>query len=177
MLTERAASHESRSWRRLAPAADETFFRAEHFTRTKKSWLTRAAEARIASASAAGRSSWVHRSTARYGCRRPYRDEYTGSLPNSEVNRRRALSVGEWGTVSEAIRVLPAFFPVASHSTRAADIRAAQIEYNEAAWPGRGLSTVLAQDHFCSDFLISQPTVSTNSHILEDEFAWLSSRR
>ena len=43
--------------------------------------------------------------------RRPYRDEYTGSLPNSEVNRRRALSVGEWGTVSEAIRVLPAFLP------------------------------------------------------------------
>ena len=41
--------------------------------------------------------------------RRPYRDEYTGSLPNSEVNRRRALSVGEWGTVSEAIRVLLAF--------------------------------------------------------------------
>ena len=41
--------------------------------------------------------------------RRPYRYEYTGSLSNSEVNRSRALSVGEWGTVSEAIRVLPAF--------------------------------------------------------------------
>ena len=50
------------------------------------------------------------------GCvrRRPYRHEYTGSLSNSEVNRGRALSVGKWGTVSEAIRVLPAFvfFPV-----------------------------------------------------------------
>ena len=41
--------------------------------------------------------------------RRPYRYEYTGSLSNSEVNRSRALSVGKWGTVSEAIRVLPAF--------------------------------------------------------------------
>ena len=40
---------------------------------------------------------------------RPYRNERTGSLPNSEVNRSRALSVGEWGTVSEAIRVLLAF--------------------------------------------------------------------
>ena len=40
---------------------------------------------------------------------RPYRAEYTGSLSNSEVNRGRALSVGEWGTVSEAIRVLLAF--------------------------------------------------------------------
>ena len=44
-------------------------------------------------------------------CRRPYRNEYTGSLPNSEVNRCRALSVGGWGTASEAIRVLPAFGP------------------------------------------------------------------
>ncbi len=32
---------------------------------------------------------------------RPYRDEYTGSLPNSEVNRRRARSVLNWGTVQE----------------------------------------------------------------------------
>ena len=50
-------------------------------------------------------------SVALDGCirRRPYRYEYTGSLSNSEVNRSRALSVGKWGTVSEAIRVLPAF--------------------------------------------------------------------
>ena len=32
---------------------------------------------------------------------RPYRAEYTGSLPNSEVNRRRARSVLNWGTVRE----------------------------------------------------------------------------
>ena len=45
-----------------------------------------------------------------YDCWRPYRAEYTGSLPNSEVNRRRARSVLDWGTVREHLRVLPAFF-------------------------------------------------------------------
>ena len=40
---------------------------------------------------------------------RPYRAEYTGSLPNSEVNRRRARSVLNWGTVREHPWVLPAF--------------------------------------------------------------------
>ena len=40
---------------------------------------------------------------------RPYRAEYTGSLPNSEVNRRRARSVLDWGTVWEHLRVPPAF--------------------------------------------------------------------
>ena len=40
---------------------------------------------------------------------RPYRDEYTGSLPNSEVNRRRARSVLGWGTAWEALWVLLAF--------------------------------------------------------------------
>ena len=44
------------------------------------------------------------------GCKRPYRDEYTRSLPNSEVNRRRALSVLGWGTAWEAIWVLLAFW-------------------------------------------------------------------
>ena len=35
-------------------------------------------------------------------CRwRPYRDEYTGSPPNSGVSRRRARSVLTWGTVRE----------------------------------------------------------------------------
>ena len=42
--------------------------------------------------------------------RRPYRDEYTGSLPNSEVNRRRARSVLGWGTAWEDLRVLLALF-------------------------------------------------------------------
>ena len=46
----------------------------------------------------------------KYHCRqRPYRDEYTGSLPNSEVNRHRARSVVNWGTVRENLRVPLAF--------------------------------------------------------------------
>ena len=39
---------------------------------------------------------------------RPYRDECTGSLQNSEVNRRRARIVLRWGTAREVLRVLPA---------------------------------------------------------------------
>ena len=50
---------------------------------------------------------------------RPYRVEYTGSLPNSEVNRRRARSVLDWGTVWEHPWVPPAFiffiYPHFSH--------------------------------------------------------------
>ena len=42
---------------------------------------------------------------------RPYRDQSTGSLPNSEVNCRRARSVLGWGTAWEALRVLLAFWP------------------------------------------------------------------
>ena len=45
-----------------------------------------------------------------YSCQRPYRVECTGSLPNSEVKRRRARSVPGWGTAREALRVLLAFF-------------------------------------------------------------------
>ena len=49
-------------------------------------------------------------STAKHDIRRrPYRDEYTGSLSNSEVNRRRARSVLPWGTGWEDLWVLPAF--------------------------------------------------------------------
>ena len=44
------------------------------------------------------------------GRKRPYRNEYTGSLPNSEVNRCRARSVLGWGTAREALRVLLAHF-------------------------------------------------------------------
>ena len=39
---------------------------------------------------------------------RPYRVEYTGSLPNSAVKRRRARLVLGWGTAWEDLRVLPA---------------------------------------------------------------------
>ena len=52
------------------------------------------------------------RTTAR---QRPYRDEYTGSLPNSEVNRRRARSVLPWGTGWEALWVLLALLGSNSH--------------------------------------------------------------
>ena len=41
--------------------------------------------------------------------RRPYRVECTGSLPTSEVKRRRARLVLGWGTAREDLRVLPAF--------------------------------------------------------------------
>ena len=40
---------------------------------------------------------------------RPYRVECTGSLPTSEVKRRRARLVLGWGTAREDLRVLPAF--------------------------------------------------------------------
>ena len=40
---------------------------------------------------------------------RPYRVERTGSLPTSEVKRRRARLVLGWGTAREDLRVLPAF--------------------------------------------------------------------
>jgi hypothetical protein len=45
-----------------------------------------------------------------YFRQRPYRNEYTGSLPNSEVNRCRARSVLGWGTAWEVLWVLLAFF-------------------------------------------------------------------
>ena len=40
---------------------------------------------------------------------RPYRVECTGSLPTSEVKRRRTRLVLGWGTAREDLRVLPAF--------------------------------------------------------------------
>ena len=42
--------------------------------------------------------------------RRPYRVECTGSLPTSEVKRRRAQLVLGWGTAWEHFRVLSAFY-------------------------------------------------------------------
>ena len=54
--------------------------------------------------------------------RRPYRDEYTGSLSNSEVNRRRARSVLGWGTAWEVLWVLPAFF-ISSVPTQVIQLR------------------------------------------------------
>ena len=43
---------------------------------------------------------------------RPYRVECAGSLPTSEVKRRRARLVLGWGTAREDLRVLPACFHV-----------------------------------------------------------------
>ena len=45
---------------------------------------------------------------------RPYRVERTGSLPTSEVKRRRARLVLGWGTAREDLRVLLAFCSFAS---------------------------------------------------------------
>ena len=49
---------------------------------------------------------------------RPYRVEYTGSLPTSEVKRRRARLVLGWGTAREDLRVLPALFALPHCATR-----------------------------------------------------------
>ena len=46
---------------------------------------------------------------------RPYRVECTGSLPNSEVKRRRARLVLGWGTAREDLRVLLAFCNISFH--------------------------------------------------------------
>jgi hypothetical protein len=57
---------------------------------------------------------------------RPYRAEYTGSLSNSAVNRRRARSVLNWGTVREHPWVLLAFFiliPAAVYLESSFDLR------------------------------------------------------
>jgi hypothetical protein len=43
---------------------------------------------------------------------RPYRNEHTGSHPNSKVNRCRARSVLGWGTAWEALWVLLAFLRI-----------------------------------------------------------------
>ena len=58
---------------------------------------------------AVGRVSFpprMHANNARR--RRPYRVECTGSLPTSEVKRRRARLVLGWGTAWEDLRVLSA---------------------------------------------------------------------
>ena len=50
---------------------------------------------------------------------RPYRVECTGSLPTSEVKRRRARLVLGWGTAREDFRVLPALHAHQSSRTKA----------------------------------------------------------
>ena len=58
----------------------------------------------------AGSQAIVRVSAGQVRCRwRPYRVECTGSLPTSEVKRRRARLVLGWGTAREDLRVLPAF--------------------------------------------------------------------
>ena len=56
---------------------------------------------------------WLSHLMKHKTCRqRPYRVECTGSLPNSEVKRRRARLVLGWGTAREDLRVLLAFLCV-----------------------------------------------------------------
>ena len=72
---------------------------------------------------------------------RPYRVECTGSLPTSEVKRRRARLVLGWGTAREDLRVLPAFvqfWAVIPTHVRSLPVRLqepgnAHCEYNAAA--------------------------------------------
>ena len=52
---------------------------------------------------------YVSKTCTRVLCWRPYRVECTGSLPTSEVKRRRARLVLGWGTAREVLRVLSAF--------------------------------------------------------------------
>ena len=54
-------------------------------------------------------SSASYVSSLSFQRRRPYRVECTGSLPTSEVKRRRARLVLGWGTAREHLRVLSAF--------------------------------------------------------------------
>ena len=56
-------------------------------------------------------------------CWRPYRVECTGSLPTSEVKRRRARLVLGWGTAREVLRVLTAFARVEDDFARVASVR------------------------------------------------------
>ena len=59
---------------------------------------------------AVGRVSFPARMPGNNACRRrPYRVECTGSLPTSEVKRRRARLVLGWGTAREHLWVLSAF--------------------------------------------------------------------
>ena len=73
------------------------------------------------------------RSVSSYFCRwRPYRVECTGSLPNSEVKRRRARLVLGWGTAREDLRVPPAFFSFPLGRARA--------WFSSVTWIGHSLS-------------------------------------
>jgi hypothetical protein len=58
---------------------------------------------------------YILRSYSRW---RPYRVECTGSLPTSEVKRRRARLVLGWGTAREDLRVLPALLSSPCCATR-----------------------------------------------------------
>ena len=61
---------------------------------------------------------------------RPYRVECTGSLPNSEVKRRRARLVLGWGTAREDLRVLLAFLIFTRWSMHTAEDFQSQDENN-----------------------------------------------
>ena len=87
-------------------------------------------------------------------CRqRPYRVECTGSLPNSEVKRRRARLVLGWGTAREDLRVLLAFrFSLLSSAGRH--------QPNTQRPPGN------AQDHPPTTHTHTQTETRTHTHTL-----------
>ena len=80
---------------------------------------------------------------------RPYRVECTGSLPNSEVKRRRARLVLGWGTAREDLRVLLAFclrLPAAACCVEAGNgVVKAESPWgcDSTAWPVAGVPRLL----------------------------------
>ena len=79
---------------------------------------------------------------------RPYRVECTGSLPTSDVKRRRARLVLGWGTAREDLRVLPAFVaagpPLFRQCTRAPG-RSNTSTQRLACWDFHALKILLAR--------------------------------
>ena len=74
---------------------------------------------------------------------RPYRVECTGSLPTSEVKRRKARLVLGWGTAWEDLRVLSAFAEFAVHTDRTRLPRAHTTSYVVGQRPIRTQSHTL----------------------------------
>ena len=106
----------------VSPAPGARARRAPRTRRAQRARLAQCARARRAprapsqvfSSCWAGRLCWdlfkLSNAASKPNIRwRPYRVECTGSLPTSEVKRRRARLVLGWGTAREDLRVLSAF--------------------------------------------------------------------
>ena len=102
-----------------------------------------------ASALTAGKPQCSHNTENKGCCQRPYRVECTGSLPNSEVKRRRARLVLGWGTAREDLRVLLAFClwcPAGARSMGAGNGAVTQVSpwaHHCVAWPSAGVPRLL----------------------------------